>query len=137
MALFSNYKFSRNFKSRSENCFSWSSLIWLFIWKGSIFCWYDCYPVYNIALILLGKVSFGKEDQRTSTDYSLPKTLKNSSNSNHALSRLEPSGGEIIDGDVFISNWNAKINKKKNYCSNHDEYIVYNTDQIRLSSIIK
>ena len=98
---------------------------------------YYCYPVYNIALILLGKVSFGKEDQRTHTDYSLPKTLKNSSNSIHALSRLEPSGGEIIDGDVFISNWNAKINKKKNYCSNHDEYIVYNTDQIRLSSIIK
>ena len=127
MALFSNYKFSRNFKSRSENCFSWSSLIWIFISS------YYCYPVYNIALILLGKVSFGKEDQRTHTDYSLPKTLKNSSNSIHALSRLEPSGGEIIDGDVFISNWNAKINKKKNYCSNHDEYIVYNTDQIRLS----
>ena len=96
-----------------------------------------CYPVNNIALILLGEVSLGKEDERTDTDYQLPRTLKTSSNSIHALSRLEPSEGETIDGDVFVPNGDVKISKKNSYCSDHAEYIVYNPDQIKLRYLLK
>ena len=98
---------------------------------------YYCYPVKNIALILLGEVSLGEEDKRTDTDYYLPSTLKKKANSIHALSRLEPSGGETIDGDVFVPNENVKINKDNNYCSDFAEYIVYNTNQIKLRYLLK
>ena len=98
---------------------------------------YYCYPVNNIALILLGEVSLGKEDKRTDTDYNLPSTLKKSSNSIHALSRLEPSGGETIDGDVFVPNGDVKISEENSNCSTHAEYIVYNVDQIRLRYLLK
>jgi len=35
-----------------------------------------CYPVNGIALILLGEVALGKEDQRNSCDFNLPRTMK-------------------------------------------------------------
>ena len=98
---------------------------------------YYCYPVNNIALILLGEVSLGEEDKRTDTDYYLPSTLKKKANSIHALSRLEPSGGETIDGDVFVPNENVKIRKDNNYRSDFAEYIVYNTNQIKLRYLLK
>ena len=44
-----------------------------------------CYPVNNVALILLGEVALGKEDQRTSCDFNLPKTMKSGTDSVHAL----------------------------------------------------
>jgi poly [ADP-ribose] polymerase len=97
---------------------------------------YYCYPVNNIALILLGEVSLGKEDKRTTTDYNLPSTLKKNNNSIHALGNLEPSGGEFIDGDVFVPNGDTIIKKNNNYGS-YSEYIVYNVDQIRLRYLLQ
>ena len=96
-----------------------------------------CYPVNNIALILLGEVSLGKEDERRKTDFNLPSTLKNDCNSLHALGRLEPSSGEFIDEDVFVSYGDAKHNEKNNLCNDHAEYIVYNVDQIKLRYLLK
>ena len=99
--------------------------------KSSIYC----YPVYNEALILLGEVSLGKEDIREDTDYYLPKTLKEGANSVHALGKLESSGGENIDGDVFVPNGDT-INNNYNY-NTYAEYIVYNVDQIKLKYLLK
>ena len=96
-----------------------------------------CYPVNNIALILLGEVSLGKEDERRKTDFNLPSTLKNDCNSLHALGRLEPSSGEFIDEDVFVPNGDAKHNEKNSLCNDHAEYIVYNVDQIKLRYLLK
>ena len=96
-----------------------------------------CYPVNNIALILLGEVSLGKEDQRTSCDFNLPKTMKSDADSVHALGRLEPDGGETINGNVFVPNGNAKINEKNQLCNDYAEYIVYNVDQIKLRYLLK
>ena len=96
-----------------------------------------CYPVNGIALILLGEVSLGKEDERTTTDFNLPSTLKKDCNSVHAMSRLEPSSGQFIDGDVFVPNEAAKVNEKYNHCNDHAEYIVYNVDQIKLRYLLK
>ena len=96
-----------------------------------------CYPVNNEALILLGEVSLGKEDIREDTDYELPKTLKKGTNSVHALGGLEPSGGENINGNVFIPNGDAKKNNNSSYYSNYSEYIVYNVDQIKLRYLLK
>ena len=94
-----------------------------------------CYPVDNEALILLGEVSLGKEDIREHTDYCLPKTLKEGANSVHALGTLEPSGGENIDGDIFVPNGN--ISNNHNYYNSYAEYIVYNVDQIKLRYLLK
>jgi len=97
---------------------------------------YYCYPVNNMALILLGEVSLGKEDKRTTTDYNLPSTLKKNNNSIHALGSLEPSGGEFIDGDVFVPNKDIIIKNNNSYRS-YSEYIVYNVDQIRLRYLLQ
>ena len=99
-------------------------------------CWY-CYPVNDIALILLGEVSLGEEDKRTSTDFNLPSTMKKNANSVHALGRLEPSDGEYIDDDVYVPNGDAKVNEKNSFCNPHAEYIVYNVDQIKLRYLLK
>ena len=94
-----------------------------------------CYPVNNEALILLGEVSLGKEDIRVDTDYDLPRTLKEGANSVYALGGFEPSGGENINGDVFVPYGDAK--KNTNYYNNFAEYIVYNFDQIKLRYLLK
>ena len=96
-----------------------------------------CYPVNNTALILLAEVSLGEEDQRTNVDFNLPNTMKEKSNSVHALGRLEPSEGETIDGDVFVPNGDAKVNEKNICCNDHAEYIVYDVDQIKLRYLLK
>ena len=96
-----------------------------------------CYPVNNMALILLGEVALGKEDQRTSCDFNLPKTMKNGTNSVHALGRFEPDGGDFINEDVLVPNGDSKINEKNEFCNNYAEYIVYNVDQIKLRYLLK
>ena len=96
-----------------------------------------CYPMNNIALILLGEVSLGEEDQRKSTDFNLPSTLKKNANSVHALGRLEPSDGENIDEDVFVPYGDAQVNEKNILCNDYAEYIVYNVDQIKLRYLLK
>ena len=96
-----------------------------------------CHPVNGIALILLGEVSLGKEDQRTNIDFNLPKTMDKKANSIHALSRLEPSDGEYIDGDVYVPNGEAKVNQKNCLCNDHAEFIVYDVDQIKLRYLLK
>ena len=96
-----------------------------------------CYPVNNIALLLLGEVSLGEEDQRRSIDFNLPSTLKKKANSIHAIGRLEPSGGETINENVFVPNGDVKINEEILFCNDFAEYIVYDVDQIRLRYLIK
>ena len=96
-----------------------------------------CYPVNNMALILLGEVSLGKEDERKNVDFDLPSTLEKGSNSIHALGRLEPSDGENINGDVFVPYGEAKVNEKNSLCNDHAEYIVYDVDQIKLRYLLK
>ena len=97
-----------------------------------------CYPVNNEALILLGEVSLGKEDERDDTDYNLPKTIKEGTNSVHALGRLVPSNGENINGDVFVPYGDANVNEKlSSYCSDFSEFIVYDVDQIKLRYLLK
>ena len=95
-----------------------------------------CYPVNRIALILLGEVSLGKEDQRTNIDFKLPSTLKNKTNSVHALGRLESTKGEIIDNNVYVQNGDVKVKNKSGY-RDFSEYIVYNVDQIKLRYLLK
>ena len=96
-----------------------------------------CYPVNGEALILLAEVSLGEEDKRTNVDFNLPDTLDKKANSVHALGRLEPSGGENINGDVFVPFGEAKVNEKNSLCNDHAEYIVYNVDQIKLRYLLK
>ena len=96
-----------------------------------------CYPVNRTALLLLGEVSLGEEDIRTTCDSGLPKTLKEKANSVHALGRLEPSDGETIDNDVFVPNGIAKVNENNIMCNDHAEYIVYNVNQIKLRYLLK
>ena len=96
-----------------------------------------CYPVNDEALILLGEVSLGKEDIRHSTDYQLPRTMKEGTNSVHSLGGLEPSGGEKINGDVFIPYGDAEKSNENSYYSDFAEYIVYNVDQIKLRYLLK
>ena len=96
-----------------------------------------CYPVNNIALLLLGEVSLGEEDQRRSIDFNLPSTLKKKANSIHAIGRLEPSGGETINENVFVPNGDVKINEEILFCNDFAEYIVYDVDQIRLRYLLK
>jgi poly [ADP-ribose] polymerase len=96
-----------------------------------------CYPVNDTALILLAEVSLGKEDQRTNCDFNLPKTMQKDSNSVHALGRLEPSEGEIIDDNVFVPNGDAEINEKNSNYNDYAEYIVYDVDQIKLKYLLK
>ena len=96
-----------------------------------------CYPVNNQALILLGEVSLGREDQRTHTDYDLPRTLKEGKDSVHALGSLVPSSGETIDKNVFVPNGDAKNVEDNNYFSSYSEFIVYNVDQIQLRYLLK
>ena len=55
----------------------------------------------------------------------------------HAISRLEPSEGDTINGNVFVPNGIAKVNKKNILCNDHAEYIVYNVDQIKLRYLLK
>ena len=90
-----------------------------------------------MALVLLGEVALGKEDQRKSIDFNLPNTMDKKANSVHALGRLEPSEGEYIDEDVFVPNGDAKINEKNSLCNDHAEYIVYNTDPSRLRYLLQ
>jgi poly [ADP-ribose] polymerase len=96
-----------------------------------------CYPMNNIALILLGEVALGKEDERTSCDFNLPNTMKSGTNSVHALGRLEPDGGTFINGNVFVPNGDSKINEKHQLCNDYAEYIVYNVDQVKLRYLLK
>ena len=96
-----------------------------------------CYPINNMALILLGEVALGEEDQRTSCDFNLPNTKKFGTDSVHALGRLESDGGVFINGDVFVPNGDSKINEKNQLCNDYAEYIVYNVDQIKLRYLLK
>ena len=98
---------------------------------------YYCYPVNKIALILLGEVSLGEEDERTNIDFSLPETLKKKANSVHALGRLEASDGEYIDEDVYVPNGEVIFNEKNKCCNDYAEYIVYNVKQIKLRYLLK
>ena len=96
-----------------------------------------CYPINNMALILLCEVSLGKEDERNKADFNLPDTMDINADSVHAISRLEPSEGDTINGNVFVPNGIAKVNKKNILCNDHAEYIVYNVDQIKLRYLLK
>ena len=96
-----------------------------------------CYPVNNTALILLGEVALGKEDKRYNCDFNLPHTMKEGTDSVHAIGRLEPEDGVYIDDNVFVPNGNANINEENQNCSNYAEYIVYNVDQIKLRYLLK
>ena len=96
-----------------------------------------CYPVNNMALILLGEVALGKEDQRTSCDFNLPGTMKYGTNSVHALGRLESDGGVFINGNVFVPNGDSIINEKNQLCNDFAEYIVYNVDQVKLRYLLQ
>ena len=98
---------------------------------------YYCYPVNGVALILLGEVSLGEEDERTNIDFSLPETLKKKANSVHALGRLEASDGEYIDKDVYVPNGEVIFNEKNKCCNDYAEYIVYNVKQIKLRYLLK
>ena len=98
---------------------------------------YYCYPVNNIALILLGEVSLGEEDKRTSFDFNLPSTLKKKANSIHALGRLEASDGEYIDDDVYVPNGDTVYNENCLGCNDFAEYIVYDVNQIKLRYLLK
>ena len=96
-----------------------------------------CYPVNNIALILLGEVALGKEDERDNCDFNLPKTMKDGTDSVHALGRFVPEGGAFINEDVWVPNGNAKINETDPYSNDYAEYIVYNVDQVKLRYLLK
>ena len=96
-----------------------------------------CCPVNKEALILLGEVSLGKEDQRTNCDFNLPKTLGKGKNSCHALSSYVPDGGEYINDDVYIPYGPAKLDSKNSSCNRYSEYIVYNVDQVKLKYLLK
>ena len=98
---------------------------------------YYCYPVNNIALILLGEVSLGEEDKRTSFDFNLPSTLKKKANSIHALGRLEASDGEYIDDNVYVPNGDTIYNENSLGCNDFAEYIVYDVNQIKLRYLLK
>ena len=98
---------------------------------------YYCYPKNNIALILLGDVSLGEEDQRTNFDYNLPSSLNKKANSIHALGRLEASDGEFIDKDVYVPNGDIIYNNNCKACNDFAEYIVYKVEQIKLRYLLK
>ena len=94
-----------------------------------------CHPVNNIALILLCEVSLGKIEKRNSCDFNLPQTMNKENNSIHGVGGIVPSSGVYIGDkkDVYVPNGDSNSGGYGSY----SEFIVYNTDQIKLKYLLK
>ena len=95
-----------------------------------------CSPQNGIALILLVEVCLGNIEKRYNTDWKLPNTMKKNSNSINGVGAVQPTDGVYIDKDIFIPK-DKIVEDYTNYSGTFNEFIVYNTDQVKLKYIFK
>ena len=95
-----------------------------------------CCPQNGIALILLVEVCLGNIEKRYNTDWKLPQTMKKNSDSINGVGAIHPTEGVFIDKDIFIPK-DKIVEDYSKYSGSFNEFIVYNTDQVKLKYIIK
>ena len=95
-----------------------------------------CCPQNGIALILLVEVCLGNIEKRYNTDWKLPQTMKKNSDSINGVGAVHPTEGVFIDKDIFIPK-DKIVEDYSKYSGSFNEFIVYNTDQVKLKYIIK
>merc|ERR1719187_2777238 len=92
----------------------------------------------NIGLLLLCEVSLGKPNKLLDADYNADK-LPKGCHSVHGLGKVEPSGSEVLGGAKLAMGppRNTKVENKRGYTLNYNEYIVYDTRQIKMKYLAK
>ena len=98
-----------------------------------------CAPQNGIALILLVEVCLGNIEKRFNTDWKLPNTMKKGCNSVQGVGYVAPKGGVYVDKDVFVPKDNVVMEDIRSfkYSGVYNEFIVYNTDQVKLRYVVK
>ncbi|CAF3963271.1 unnamed protein product [Adineta steineri] len=102
-----------------------------------------CYttPTKNTGLVLLSEVALGKWNELLTADNNAHK-LPTGLSSVKALGSISPNAkNEVkIDGDITVPLGPGEptpVNNSKGYTLNYNEYIVYDTKQVRLRYLIK
>ena len=92
-----------------------------------------------VGLLLLCEVSLGKANQLVAADYDADK-LPVGKDSVQGMGRVEPAGYEEMDNGLKIPVGppkDTKVVNKKGYTLNYNEFIVYDTKQIKMKYLAK
>jgi len=92
-----------------------------------------------VGLLLLCEVSLGKANQLVAADYDADK-LPKGKHSVQGMGKVEPSGYEMMENGLQIPVGppkDTKVVNKKGYTLNYNEFIVYDTKQIKMKYLAK
>ena len=100
-----------------------------------------CYPTRSqpVGLLLICEVALGDTNQLVDADYNADK-LPKGKHSVMGMGRVEPSGYEALDNGLQLPmgpSRNTEVGKKKGYTLNYNEFIVYDTKQIKMKYLAK
>jgi len=92
----------------------------------------------NTGLLLLCEVSLGKPNKLLNADYNAS-SLPAGCHSVQGLGRVEPSRDEEVAGAKLAMGppKNTKVDNKGGYTLQYNEYIVYNTNQIKMKYLAR
>jgi len=92
----------------------------------------------NTGLLLICEVSLGKPNKMLKADYDAS-SLPAGCNSVHGLGKVEPSTHEEVSGAKLAMGppRNTKVDNKGGYTLQYNEFIVYNTNQIKMKYLAK
>merc|ERR1712133_236067 len=100
-----------------------------------------CFPTRSqpVGLLLMCEVALGDTNQLVNADYNADK-LPKGKQSVMGMGRVEPAGYETLDNGLQIPmgpSKNPKVDNKKGYTLNYNEFIVYDTKQIKMKYLAK
>jgi len=105
--------------------------------KSANYCWTN--RTNNIGLLLICEVALGNPKKLVNADYNADK-LATGFNSVQGLGRIEPSSAEALPSGVHIPTGKPKktnVDNAKGFTLQYNEFIVYNTNQIKMKYLAK
>ena len=105
--------------------------------KSANYCWTT--RTNNIGLLLICEVALGQPNKLVNADYNADK-LPSGCHSVQGLGRIEPGGIDTLPSGLAIPTGKpkkTKVENKSGFTLQYNEFIVYNTNQIKMKYLAK
>ena len=105
--------------------------------KSANYCWTT--RTNNIGLLLICEVALGQPNKLVNADYNADK-LPSGCDSVQGLGRIEPGGTDTLPSGLAIPTGKpkkTKVENKSGFTLQYNEFIVYNTNQIKMKYLAK
>ena len=105
--------------------------------KSANYCWTT--RTNNIGLLLICEVALGQPNKLVNADYNADK-LPSGCHSVQGLGRIEPGGTDTLPSGLAIPTGKpkkTKVENKSGFTLQYNEFIVYNTNQIKMKYLAK